>query len=520
MLARVATSMGHGEKAVQGYQAALAASPGNRTIAEGAFAQALSAGDRPLAVTSARILEESGGVSFQVRLVLIAEAVRGSDWAGAEKQIAALNRDDVFSFMSPIMRAWIAVGSKADDPLAQLSRLSANTIGGVYAQEHKPLLMLALGQDKEGLAELRNRIVERDTRGERLKLAGAAYLARKGKRKDAIALLDSSFGMVANARTWLEQKRKLRTEIATPAQGMAELFLRLSLDLERQNDPKLALSFARLATFLAPEQSEAWLVTSALLTEINQERDALTALGNIPVDDPADVVASDLRVRLLAQTGEEDVALDHARKATSARDARSGDWERLGDLYSQLGRNQDAAGAYGQALQVNTSRGSTAEADWRLWLSKGGALDQAGQWPEAKAALETAYKLAPREPTVLNYLGYAQLTRRENLVEAENLIRQARRFNPESAQITDSLGWARFLRGDSVEAIRLLERAVMSEPNDATINEHLGDAYYSVGRRFEARYAWRAALVTAADKDAGRLRAKIDQGFTAELASP
>ena len=93
---------------------------------------------------------------------------------------------------------------------------------------------------------------------------------------------------------------------------------------------------------------------------------------------------------------------------------------------------------------------------------------------------------------VLNFLGYSQLERRENLAEAEKMIREANRLQPGDAAITDSLGWAHYVRGDVPRAIELLEQAARGQPADAAIAEHLGDAYYSAGRRFEARYAWRA----------------------------
>src|SRR3546814_14308577 len=48
-------------------------------------------------------------------------------------------------------------------------------------------------------------------------------------------------------------------------------------------------------------------------------------------------------------------------------------------------------------------------ATWLLWLQKGGALEQAGDWENARPALEKALELAPNEPIVLNYLGYASL---------------------------------------------------------------------------------------------------------------
>ena len=93
------------------------------------------------------------------------------------------------------------------------------------------------------------------------------------------------------------------------------------------------------------------------------------------------------------------------------------DWTRLGDLYSALDRYEEAAAAYGEALALRPTR-PDGQPEWALWLLRGGALDQAGHWPQAKAALEAAYKLAPDQPVVLNYLGYAQLERRENMAEA------------------------------------------------------------------------------------------------------
>ena len=154
-----------------------------------------------------------------------------------------------------------------------------------------------------------------------------------------------------------------------------------------------------------------------------------------------------------------------------------------------------------------------------MWLFRGGAHDEAGDWPQAKAALETAYRLAPEQPLVLNYLGYAQLERRENMAEAERLVREAHRLAPDNPAITDSLGWALFLSGRTDEAIGLLEQAVEGAPGDVEINEHLGDAYFAAGRRVEARFAWAAARVYAEDEDAARLDAKMVAGLTPRLAA-
>ena len=49
----------------------------------------------------------------------------------------------------------------------------------------------------------------------------------------------------------------------------------------------------------------------------------------------------------------------------------------------------------------------------------------------------------------------------------------------------------------------------MAEPANSEINDHLGDLYWALGRRYEARYAWRAAALTADDTEQAKLAAKI-----------
>jgi tetratricopeptide (TPR) repeat protein len=518
-LARAADSLGAPLRAAQGYAAALAVSPGNETIASRALRQAVAAGDRGLAVKAARALESAESPPPDALFVLLTESVRTGSWSEAGRHIDSLGEDEVFSFMVPVLRAWVALGARGEDTMALLEKGAADPLAGSYVAEHRPLLMLALGREKEGLIALRSRIEAQDVRSDRLALAGAARLLRQGDRKEALALLSGEGPMVIAARAAAATRRRLPGEIATAQQGVAELYLRLAIDLARQDVRALALSFVRLATFLEPENAESWLIAAELLASQEQEREALRALANIRADDPAADLAADLKVKWLAAIGEKAAALVQAETAVRRKTGDSADWVRLGDLYGELQRHGESADAYGRALAVYRP-GIISRPVWALWLLRAGALDEAGDWPQARAALMEAHRIAPNEPLVLNYLGYAQLERRENIGEAQKLILEASRLQPESAQITDSLGWAHYIQGDVAKAIELLERAVQGEPTDAAINEHLGDAYYSAGRRYEARYAWTAALHTAEEKDISRLRAKIEDGLRPELASP
>jgi Flp pilus assembly protein TadD len=117
-------------------------------------------------------------------------------------------------------------------------------------------------------------------------------------------------------------------------------------------------------------------------------------------------------------------------------------------------------------------------------------------------------------------MGYAKLEHHEDLDAAEAMIRRASELAPDDASITDSLGWAQFKRGKLNEAIGTLQKAAEKDPDQPDIQEHLGDALYKSGRRMEARFAWNAALVTAEDEVATRVKAKLASGLTPANAAP
>ena len=182
-------------------------------------------------------------------------------------------------------------------------------------------------------------------------------------------------------------------------------------------------------------------------------------------------------------------------------------------------RHQEAAAAYGEAIRRSTD-GRGGDELWTLHLLRAASLEQAGHWPEAKEDLTTAMKLEPDNALLLNFLGYGKLERGEDIDAAEAMIRKASALKPDDASITDSLGWALFKRGRLPEAVETLTRAAAGDPGQAEIHEHLGDALYTSGRRIEARFSWRAALVTAEDKMKARIERKIETGLTPATAAP
>jgi tetratricopeptide (TPR) repeat protein len=245
--------------------------------------------------------------------------------------------------------------------------------------------------------------------------------------------------------------------------------------------------------------------------------DALDILHGIDPGDPFANQAEDVEIRMLVDAGRQQEALRRAEQIAAARPSPDA-FARLGVVQVELKNFKAAADAYGRAIQMSASAASSDES-WMLRLYRASALEEAGNWPETKAELALALKDEPENPLLLNFLGYGKLERGEDVDAAEAMVRKASALRPDDASITDSLGWAEFKRGRVGEAIATLQRAAQSDPAQAEIQEHLGDALYTAGRRYEARFAWQAALTNAEAEDKSRLQSKIDTGLTAATAA-
>lgn len=506
--ARLAAEGGASEAASRGFAALLRADPRSRLVAARALDHGIAAGDWPLALAAARRLDQQGQLPPLRRLLLVADAFKRRDWPAAGRQIDRVEQERVLATAVPVLRAWRSFGMGEGDPLAPLAAMASGPVAG-YGVEHGALIALARGgADVAHFAALDP---ASGLRPQRLRIAAAAELAARGRRAEALALVAGDQPALAAARRLIEAGRPVPGRIDSAADGAAELLARLAIDLNQQEAGEEAAMLAQLAAFLAPDNSQAAILGAEILGE-ERAAAAVRLLERVDPGDPFARTARDLRLRLLARSGQAERALAELRGRLARGSSDPGDWIQLGDLLSRANRHAEAAWAFDRAIAAWRAGSFPAIPEWALHLSRGGALERAGSWPEGRAALREAYRLAPSEPLVLNYLGYAQLDRGENLDESERLVRAAHGLAPDNAAITDSLGWALYRRGRVAEAIPYLERAARGEPADVEINDHLGDAYYAAGRRNEARFAWRASLVYAEGEQAERLRAKIDRG--------
>ena len=495
MRARAAGADGAVAVAARDYAQALAGAPGDAVVALRAYREAMRAGDTALADRSADVLARAGVLPDDAALFRLAAAARAGDPAAAQAAVARLSQGPLRIMAAPL-RAWIALEA-GGDPMAPLAAEPADIVERRFVAETRVLVGIARGGAVPAMPLT-------DTSGDDLRLAAARLLIGQGRAAPARALL-SGGGAAARA---LAARADDRAAGAAPtlAFGASQLFTRIAADLAPGAPGPLTYTLVQSALRADPANDRARLLLASLLSRDDAADRALTVIAQVP---PASIHADSAaaaRVQVLAASGRDAAALPAARAL--AAQGSADDLRRLADLYLRLGQPGDAAALYRRVVEDAGER-----ADWSDWLQYGAALDQAGRWPETRAALERAVALAPDEPLALNYLGYALILHRERTRQAQAMLEKAAALKPDDAGIADSLGWSLYLRGQPARALPLIERASAAEPGNAEIAEHLGDAYWSLGRRYEARYAWTAARRAADGAVATRLDGKIADGL-------
>jgi tetratricopeptide (TPR) repeat protein len=515
--ARAASISGDHVQAAQIY-AALAARSNDTVLDQRAISEAIGAGQMPLAL---RMVSQSRQASsVDSKLLLVADALRRGKEADADRLLAATGSGPNLSFWQPLVQAWAAADRRdSATALSVLGQVPRDSAFAAFADEESALILLKLGKTAEAEPYARRAIGSAGSREYRVRLALAAGFQSAGDKARALAMLDGISGDTTIVRQALESGRLKSVAIDTPARAYSDQLIALALQMhESEHAPADPLNIVQIARYAAPDSSSAAILLGTILAEDERLDDSLAALRSVPDGDPLKSEAVDAEVRTLTNAKHFPEALAIANRAVSVPNASSDDFARLGDVYASMKRNNEAAAAYSQAV-ARAPNADNAHL-WPLLLLEANALQSANRWPEAKAALASAATMAPNEPLILNFLGYAKLVHGEDLDSAEAMIRKASELAPNDASITDSLGWALYKRGRVDQAIDILQKAAVGDPAQSDIQEHLGDALYSAGRKFEARFAWSAALATADDEATARLKTKIAAGLTPASAAP
>jgi tetratricopeptide (TPR) repeat protein len=517
--ARAAAINGEHARAAELLASLADAQPGEVQFAQQAITEAVGAGQMPLALSLAGKIP-ANKLSTDGRLLLVADAVRQRRVDSALPWLASRGGAGDLGFLAPLLNAWDAAErGEQMRALSSINQIPAKSLLGPLRDEEQALILLKFRRAAEAEPFARRAIGSAGARELRVRLALADGFLAAGDRARAAAMIDGMGSESAAAQQRILAGKPSGEAIDTTAKALSAVLTAFGGELARLQRAAPPVGLVQIARYADPGNSGATALLALLLDSDDRSDEALALLGAVDRNDALISQVRDVQVRILTKEKRLKDAYAIAAAATSQPGAGMNDFSRLGDVLEAMNRHGEAADAFGRAVTLANAQGLKGEL-WPLLLLRASALEQADRWPESKAALEQALAIAPEQPLLLNFLGYAKLERGEDMDAAEAMVRKASELAPDDASITDSLGWAQFKRGKVEDAIDTLQRAAEKDPDQAEIQEHLGDALYKSGRRFEARFAWHAALVTAEDEIAARVRAKLASGLNTANAAP
>lgn len=514
--------------AVDYYKKALAFDPDNVGLQQSLMLALISRGRFDEALPYADKLKTAAEVERFSRLALAVDAIRKKDYGQVEYWMKLALSSDLDNLITALVTAWAKVGEgKGSEALAALDRLKGPEWYRLFLSYHKGLIADAAGLTDAAQKNYRT-AAEDVTAGSaapetwlRAVEAHAGFLARAGRKRDALAALDKAGQMATGSLPLTHLRNRIGSGAAvakvaaSPTDGAAEALLNLATALNRGGGEPFVALYLQYALALKPDSDVALVQLAGVAEQQQDAQRAIDLYRRVPVDSPLKR-ASDLQMGLnLADLDKRDEAIAELRRLVDAEPGDMRAYLALGGVHSSKEDFRSAATVYDEAVARLEQPGQPASnADWNIWYQRGIAYERLKEWPKAEPNFRKALELNPEQPQVLNYLGYSWVDMNMNLEEGMDMIRRAVELRPSDGYIVDSLGWAHFRLGQYEEAVTELERAVSLKPDDPILNDHLGDAYWRVGRKLEATFQWAHARDLKPDEDVmANVRRKLAEGL-------
>jgi tetratricopeptide (TPR) repeat protein len=498
------------------FDEATAVDPANPVLLERVVILRLAQGNIGKAAEAAQGLTIVDTENPLGRLTLAAAAIDRNDFAAAQTELAKSARSPLGSLTNGLIRGWLVSKGGIDGAMASINSLSGPPWYEIFKDYHRALIADAAGLKDEAVDSI-TRAYQTDGAAIRVVDAYARIYARAGKKDEAIRAITAFSGETP----YHPLMKMLLAEIriggtvaplaASPKDGVAEVLYGLGSAIGLDDGPELPAAYLQLAHFLKPQDDLITLATADIFQTSRNCEKAITIYQTIPP-------TSKLRRNSQVQLGNCLAAMDRtdegAAEIKAVVDADPSDIDAviaLGNIYRSRDRFAEAAEAYSRGIATIIS---PVADDWRIYYLRGQSYERSKRWPEAEADLKQALSLNPKQPQVLNYLGYSWVDQGINLDKALDMIRAAVDLRPEDGYIIDSLGWAYYRLGRYEEAVTQLERAVELQPADPVINDHYGDALWKAGRKLEAHFQWNHARDLGPEKAAlPNILKKIQSGL-------
>ena len=300
-------------------------------------------------------------------------------------------------------------------------------------------------------------------------------------------------------------------KVSTRKDGISESLFNIAEALYSQRMYDLSIAYCYLSLYLNKNNFINYYLLSQNFIMLQKAEKAISVLQNIPLNSylgwNSFLKIADINLNLNHYSKAENFILQLKKYSSNRVDVHY----KLGEIYHNKKDYVKAIKAFNEAISLLKI---SSEENWYLYYSRGMSYERSNQWAKAEKDFLYALELSPRQPLVLNYLGYTWIDYGINIKKAENFIREAIKLRPKDGYFIDSLGWAYYRQGKYDLAVLELEKAVGLIPNDPVINDHLGDALFRAGYYNEAKYQWNRALLYEPEKELKEnIKFKLEKGL-------
>jgi tetratricopeptide (TPR) repeat protein len=499
------------------YSRSLENDPANPQLLALSFFYATTAGDLDSAARYASRVVAATPDDRAARLALAVMAFKRKDYADVRHHLTLSARGPFTVLTLSLFDAWAAAASKDEPAVAKdIADLAGQKGAENIAAYHAALLADYLGKTQAAETAYKKAIAGNVVTPRVLEAYGR-FLEGHGRAADAEALYRSRLDegglavVTVPGLARIAAKQKAEPMIRTPEDGAAEALFGIAASLTDAQSADISILYLRMALYLRPDLTLANILLADRFESIRKYEDAIAVYRTVPVSSPYFRVAAVQAAINLSRLGRPDDAVADLRKLVASQPKDVESWIALGDTYRAAERYAEAVQAYDGAAKA---LGTPGRKDWTLFYARAMSMERLKRLDESEADIQTALKLSPDQPELLNYLGYSWVDRGRNIDQALVMLEKARSLRPYDGYIVDSVGWAYYRLGRWQDAANTLAQAVLLVPGDPTINDHLGDAFWRSGRRIEARFQWNHALTFAdGEVDKAAIEKKIKTGL-------
>ena len=511
------------ENAAEYYKIATDKDKDNTALNRTVYVILTSLGQIDAAVPYARKEMQEENRELLAPLVVAVKEFADGNYAAARDNMSTVKDKLYVNLINPLFDAWAYAGEKDEQKaMASIDSIAKDPTLNVMKLFHKGMIYDYLN-NKDKAAECYAEIIQKYPKDVTYRILDIItnFYVRLGNKEQARGLLGryNDQGLLSVLLKDIDSKIDKASDttapiIDTPQKGLAEAMFNIgTLFRTAHNGAEIAQFYMAISSYLNPQYEVSKIALANVLEESGLLKEANKYYAQIDKNSGSYFIARLKMIENYNTLEEYDAAENQLKILLESYPDNTQLLSDLAGINSNQKKDAEAVRLYQQALdsmkQVNQS-------SWPIYYAMAISYDRLNQKDKSEANLQKALELSNRDPNVLNYLGYSWLVGGKNSDDAVAMILEAYRQYPYDGHILDSLGWVYFKLGQYAKAIDFLEQASALNSGNAVISEHLGDAYWFGGRKNEAIFQWRHALVFKEDADSVNketIENKIENGI-------